>query len=67
MGFVVEVVAAKKNHKLVYFTNIIDPILQIVLYLCLIPFFGVWGIAWALFLKTFILNGIGWAILKKYY
>lgn len=57
---------AKANHKITYFLNIVDPTLQVVLYLICIPFFGVWGLVGAVCLKTAIMNMLAWYILKKY-
>lgn len=56
--------SAKRNIKVAYISNIVDPILQIILFLSLIPFFGVWGLVYALLLKSVIMNIIAWFIFK---
>jgi O-antigen/teichoic acid export membrane protein len=57
---------AKAKHVIVYGMNIVDPTLQVILYLACIPFFGVWGLVLAVCLKTILMNILAWYILKKY-
>lgn len=64
--FVWQYYTAKRNIKVVYASNIGDPILQVILYILLIPFYGVWGLVYAIFAKTAIMNLFAWHVLKKY-
>lgn len=62
--FVWQYYAAQGNVKVVYISNSIDPILQCLLYLAFIPFFGVWGLVYAIFTKMIVMNCLAWYILK---
>ena len=64
--FVWQYYTAKKNVKVVYINNIVDPVLQAILFLCLIPLYGVWGIIYAVLAKTAVMNLLSWYVLKKY-
>lgn len=64
--FVWQYFTAKKNVTVVYINNIIDPVLQVLLYILLIPFFGIWGLVYAIFTKTVFLNLLAWYVLRKY-
>lgn len=64
--FVWQYYTAKRNVKVVYINNIADPVLQVVLYLILIPPFGIWGLVYAIFAKTALMNLLAWHVIKKY-
>lgn len=64
--FVWQYYTAKRNIKVVYINNIVDPVLQVTLFLILIPPFGVWGLVYAVFAKTAFMNLLAWYVLKKY-
>jgi O-antigen/teichoic acid export membrane protein len=64
--FVWQYFTAKRNIKVVYINNTVDPILQVVLYIALVPFFGIWGFVYATVLKTVLMNILAWYVLKKY-
>lgn len=64
--FVWQYYTAKRNTKVVYINNAADPILQVALYIILIPPFGVWGLVYAIFAKTLCMNLLAWYVLKKY-
>lgn len=57
---------AKRNVKVTYISNIFDPVLQVVLYIVLIPLYGVWGLVSAIFIKMLIMNIFAWFVLKFY-
>jgi O-antigen/teichoic acid export membrane protein len=40
-----------------YIVNIIYPILKIILFVALIPFYGIWGMVWAI-LAAEVVNGV---------
>lgn len=54
--FVWQILSAKKKVKELYVLSVLDPILQVVLYLICIPLLGVIGLALAQIIKTLILN-----------
>lgn len=55
---------AKKNVKAVYINNIADPILQIFLYVVFVPLYGVWGLVFAILVKSIIMNVVSLIILR---
>lgn len=57
---------AKRHVKVTYISNIVEPILQVILYIIFIPLFGVWGLVSAVFIKSIIMNIFSWYILRKY-
>lgn len=64
--FIWQYFTAKKNVTVVYINNIVDPVLQVVLYILFIPFFGIWGVVYALLSKTILLNLLAWYVLRRY-
>jgi O-antigen/teichoic acid export membrane protein len=64
--FIWQYYTAKRNVAVVYINNTLDPVLQVVLYVALIPFYGVWGIVYATLAKTLIMNVLAFYILKRY-
>ncbi len=64
--FIWQYYTAKRNVAVVYINNTVDPVLQVLLYIAFIPFFGVWGIVYATVAKTFIMNMLAFYILKRY-
>lgn len=64
--FVWQYYTAKKNVAVVYINNIIDPVAQVILYILLIPFFGIWGLVYAILIKTIFMNLLAWYVLRKY-
>lgn len=57
---------AKRNVRVTYISNTVDPILQIALYVALIPFFGIWGLVSAILIKSVVMNVVAWITLKVY-
>lgn len=55
---------AKRNIKVIYINNMVDPVLQVILYIILIPLFGIWGLVYSIFIKTVIMNLLALYILK---
>lgn len=64
--FVWSYYAAKARHKIMYFSNNIEPVLQIIFYFAFIPFFGIWGLVFAMLLKAMCMNAIAWYVISKY-
>lgn len=56
--------AAQGRHRIIYLSNTLDPMLQIILYVLLIPSFGIWGLVYAMLIKMVIMNGVAFYILK---
>ena len=56
--------AAKGRHKIIYLSNTLDPVLQVLLYLVCIPLFGIWGLVYAMLIKTVLMNIVAWYVLK---
>lgn len=57
---------AKRNIKIIYLNSMFDPMLQIVLFIALIPLFGVWGLVYAIFAKMIIMNLLAWYVFRRY-
>ncbi len=57
---------AKKQVRELYYYNILEPFLTIILYLILVPLYEVWGLVLALCLRTLIVNMVAVYILIKY-
>ena len=51
-----QIFSAKKQVKSLYYLSIGEPVLVMVLYLLLIPVYGIWGIAGALVIKVAVMN-----------
>lgn len=64
--FVWSYFSAKGRHKIIYLSSTLDPVLQVALYIALIPPFGIWGLVYAMLLKMLFMNVAAWYILKKY-
>ena len=64
--FVWQYYTAKRNVKVVYINNTVDPVLQVILYIILIPTFGIWGLVFATLIKTICMNILAWYSLKNY-
>ena len=61
-----QIFSAKKNVPVLYYISIGEPIMVVVLYLVLIPFYGIWGIAVALVSKTLVMNALAiWYLYRK--
>lgn len=63
--FIWQYFAAAGNKKILYVYHIADPVLQILLYIVLIPFLGVWGIVYATIGKNACLYIAGLLTLSK--
>ena len=63
--FIWQYFTAKGYVKIVYLGNSVEPILQIILYCMLIPFFGVWGLVYSILIKTILMNCFSLYILKR--
>ncbi len=57
--------SAKGRHKIIYLSNTLDPVLQITLYIVLIPLFGIWGLVYSMLVKMILMNMVAWYVLKK--
>lgn len=57
---------AKNNIKVIYINSMVDPVLQVTLYIILIPLLGVWGLVYGIFIKTVIMNVLAWHVFSKY-
>ena len=57
---------AKRQVKELYYYSIFEPFLTAVLYFIFVPIFGVWGLVYALCLRTVIINLVAVFVLLKY-
>jgi O-antigen/teichoic acid export membrane protein len=57
--------SAKGRHKIIYLSNTLEPVLQISLYVALIPLFGIWGLVYSMLIKMVLMNTVAWYVLKK--
>lgn len=62
--FVWQYYMAKGNIKIVYMANTLEPVIQIALYVLLVPFFGVWGLVLAVFFRTLCMNLVSFYVLR---
>lgn len=63
--FVWQYYLAKGKVKIVYMANIMEPILQVCLYVSLVPFFGIWGLVIAAFARTIVMNLASFYIIRR--
>ncbi len=61
-----QIFSAKKNVPALYYLSIGEPLIIVTLYLTLIPFYGIWGIAFTLLGKMLVMNGLAiWYLYQK--
>ena len=61
-----QIFSAKRNVRALYYLSIGEPIMTAVLYLTLIPLWGLWGITSALCIKTLVMNGLAlWYLYRR--
>lgn len=57
---------AKQKVKELYIYSFAEPTLTVLVYLAFVPFFGVWGLVYAMCAKTIIMNFAGMYVLLRY-
>ncbi|MFM2424365.1 MAG: hypothetical protein RLZZ70_756 [Candidatus Parcubacteria bacterium] len=61
-----QIFSAKKNVPVLYYLSIGEPVLTVLLYIGLIPLFGIWGLVYAICIRTIIMNLLALCVLYKY-
>lgn len=57
--------SAQGNTKILYITNIIEPVILISLFIILIPIFGIWGVIYSILIKSVVHSTILTSLLLK--